>query len=295
MRSKSESVEPKRAYNGIVMRRLVAIAAFALLLSVPLWAQRGGGHVGGGGHAGSGGGHAGGFGGHTGSGSFGGSHFSGGARGVSGFRGGQGFSRGFNRASRSFSRGPYLHDGFRRNRFRGDRFDHDRFRFLNNCYGNRCGWGRGYGYGYPWWGSAYYDPWWWWNQDDQQFDDDYYGQYDMANQMNQQSLEQRMLRQEQTDGDQDAYAARAPERRRMDPDASVQSQGSPIIPPTVLVFRDQHRQEAQNYAIVGETLWNFTSQRTEKIALASLDLPATEKANEDRGVSFRIPGSAAGQ
>ncbi len=288
MRSKSESVEPKRAYNGIVMRRLVSIAAFALLLSVPLWAQRGGGHGGSGGHGGFGGG------GHAGS---GGGHFSSGARGVSSFHGAQGFSRGFNRASRSFSRGPYLHDGFRRNHFRGerfrhDRFDHDRFRFRNNCNGYRCAGG----YGYPFWGSAYYDPWWSWNQDDQQFNDDYYGQYDMANRMNEQSLEQeRMLRQEQTDGDQDTYAARAPERRSMDPASSVQPQGSPIIPPTVLVFRDQHRQEAQNYAIVGPTLWNFTSQRTEKIALASLDLPATEKANEDRGVSFRIPGNAAGQ
>lgn len=118
----------------------------------------------------------------------------------------------------------------------------------------------------------------------------------MANQMNEQSLEeQRMLRQEEADGDQDAYAPRAPERRYADPTPSARPEGSPIIPPTVLVFRDQHREETQNYAIVGQTLWNFTSQRTEKIALASLDLPATEKANEDRGVRFRIPGSAEGQ
>jgi hypothetical protein len=276
------------------MRRLASIAAFALLLCVPLWAQHGGGgHGGGGGHAGFSGGHSGG----VSSGSFGGGHFSGGTRGASSFSGPlSGASRGFSSrgfTSRNFSRGPYLHDGFH-----GNQFGHVQFHtygFRNNCYGYRCGWGWGYGYGYPWWGSAYYDP-WWWNQDDRNFDNDYYGQYDMANQMNEQSLEQqRMMRQEEADGDQDAYAPRAPERRRMDPVPSAQPQGSPIIPPTVLVFRDQHREETENYAIVGQTLWNFSPQKTEKIALANLDLPATEKANDDRGVTFRIPGSVEGQ
>ena len=283
------------------MRRLASIAAFALLLSVSLWAQHGGGGghggFGGGGHAGFSGGHSGG----VGSGSFGGGHFSGGTRGASSFSGplsgaSRGFgSRGFSSrgfTSRNFSRGPFLHNGFRGNRFGRERFRS--YGFRNNCYGYGCGWG--YGYGYPWWGSAYYDPWWWWNQDDRDFDNDYYGQYDTANQMNEQSLEQqRMLRQEEADGDQDAYAPRAPERRSMDPAPSAQPQGGPIIPPTVLVFRDQHREETQNYAIVGQTLWNFSPQRTEKIALANLDLPATEKANEDRGVTFRIPGSVEGQ
>jgi len=61
------------------------------------------------------------------------------------------------------------------------------------------------------------------------------------------------------------------------------------MPPTVLVFRDQHQQEVQNYAIVGQTLWNFSPGRTQKIPLANLDLSATEKANDDRGVTFRVP------
>jgi len=269
----------------------MSIAALTLLLCVPLWAQHGGGsHGGGGGHGGfGGGGHAGGFGGHVGGGSFGGRHFSGGPGGVSGFHGNPG--RGFNPSVRGFSRGPFLHDGFRGARFR-DRGFH-RFRFGNNCWGFRCGGGWG---GYPWWGSAYYDPWWWWNQDDQQFDADYYNQYARADEMNQRSLEeQRLLRQEEADGDQDAYAPRAPERGYANPAPSAQPQGDPIIPPTVLVFRDQHREETQNYAIVGQTLWNFSPQRTEKIAIANLDLPATEKANDERGVSFRIPGNLAGQ
>jgi len=67
------------------------------------------------------------------------------------------------------------------------------------------------------------------------------------------------------------------------------------MPATVLVFRDQHRREINNYAIVGQTLWNFNSGRTEKIALADLDLPSTEKANDDRGVTFRVPATGEAQ
>lgn len=273
------------------------IAAFALLLSVPLWAQHGGGHGGGGhagfggGHAGFGGGHGGGIAGRAGGGSFGGGHFSG-----RGFPGGRGsFSRGAGRAfvnssHSSFSRRPVLRDGFRGRRFR-DR-DFNRFRFRNRCWG--CGRS-----GYPWWGSAYYDPWWWWEQDDRRFDEDYYRQYEIANEMNEQSLEQqRMLRQEEADGDQDVYAPRRSEQRSeraADPLPNAQSEGAPIISPTVLVFRDHHQAEVRNYAIVGETLWNFAPQHTRKIALTDLDLAATEKANEDRGVTFRIPTVNEGQ
>jgi hypothetical protein len=264
------------------MRRSASIAAFVLVLSLSLWAQRGGGGhgggghggFGGGGHAGFGGGHIGGFGGHVGGGSFAGGHFSGGPRGVSGFHGGNGFVH----SNHFGSRGPFLHDGFRQERFHT-------FGFRNNCFGWRCGWGWS-----PWWGAAYYDPWWWWNQDDQQFDNDYYRQYQIANEMNQQSLEQqRMWRQEEADGDQDAYA---PQRPNADPAPNPQGPDTSTDsndPPTVLVFRNGQREETQNYAIVGAMLWSFTRERTQKIALARLDLAATEKVNLERGVDFHIP------
>jgi hypothetical protein len=63
----------------------------------------------------------------------------------------------------------------------------------------------------------------------------------------------------------------------------------------VLVYRDQHKEEVSNYAIVGQTLWNFSSQRTKKIPLADLDMAATEKANDDRGVAFNVPATHSGQ
>lgn len=72
-----------------------------------------------------------------------------------------------------------------------------------------------------------------------------------------------------------------------DPPEPVASQ-----PATVLIFKDGHKSEVQNYAIVGGTLFDFTDGRSRKILLADLDLPATLKANDDRGVDFQIPAKA---
>ena len=60
--------------------------------------------------------------------------------------------------------------------------------------------------------------------------------------------------------------------------------------PTVLVFRNGHQQEVTNYAIMGDSLYVFDQAR-KKIALADLDIPATVKANDDRGVEFNLPPS----
>jgi len=60
-------------------------------------------------------------------------------------------------------------------------------------------------------------------------------------------------------------------------------------PTTMLVFRDQHTEEVGNYAIVGQTLWILSEQKAGKVPLDTLDIPATTKANEDRGVDFRLP------
>lgn len=255
------------------MRRLIFIAAFTLFLAVPLWAQHGGGHGGGGGHAGGfGGGHGGGFAGHSGfsGGHVGGGHFSG------GMHRSPGFSRGFNRG---------FHSGFSSRGFRGRGPIISNFGFR---HGRRWGWNR-WGWGWPWWYSGFYDPYWWWDSGSS-YDEAYERDRDRAERMNAQSLEeQRMLRQEEADGDQDVYARPSPA-----PGPS-EAQGVPMMPATVLIFRDQHTQEVQNYAIVGQTLWSFAPQRTEKILLADLDLQATTKANDDRGITFRVPSSGEAQ
>jgi hypothetical protein len=282
------------------MRRLMLIPAFALFLAVPLWAQHGGGHGGGGGHAGGGfggGGHAGFSGGHSGGGFSGGGRVSSGARSAPNLAGG--VSRGFARgpafsprsSTRAFSRPfnrplnrPFLHDGFRRSRTRS-------FGFRSGCFGVPC---RGYGFYSPW-AYGYYDPYWYdpyWFWDSDSSDDNSYDQdVAAAAEMNRQSIEeQQMMRQEQADGDQDAYARPVPMRP-----IQHEAEGAAILPDTMLVFRDQHKQEVRNYAIIGQTLWNFAPQHTEKIPLSDLDVPATTKANEERGVTFRVPAGGEGQ
>lgn len=263
------------------MGRLITIAAVALLFTVPVWAQRGG--RGGGGHVGSGGMH-GGFAGPAGGGHIGGGHSFG------GMRSGSSFSRGFNHSSnRGFSHGPFRNRGFRNHHH-----DFARFGFRNNCFGFACqNWGLGWGS--PWWGWGGYDPWLWstWEDEDRRFDEDYYRQYEIANEWNRQNLEQqRMLREEEADGDQDAYAPRSSGQRHA---PASEPQPEPVGPATVLVFRDQHKEEVSNYAIVGQTLWSYSAQHTKKIPLADLDMAATEKANDDRGVTFRVPVVNQGQ
>ena len=261
------------------MRRPFLIAAFALFLAVPLWAQRGGGHAGGGraggfsGHGGGFSGHSGFSSGHAGAGHVGGGHFSG------GMHRSPGFSRGFSHRQRGFSsrgfrgrRGPII-TNFRSNHRR-----------CGNCRGF------GWGWGYPWWYSGYYDS-YWWSDHGPSYDEDYERNRQIAAEMNEQNLEEmRILRQQDAEGDQDLYARSSPQGA--DP---PESKAAAIMPATVLVFRDQHQQEVENYAIVGQTLWNVSAQRKQKIPLADLDLQATVKANDDRGVSFKVPTPPEGQ
>jgi hypothetical protein len=63
-------------------------------------------------------------------------------------------------------------------------------------------------------------------------------------------------------------------------------------PQTVLVFKDGRKLDIENYAIVGGTLYDFSEGRTKKVALAELDLAATVKQNDERGVEFRVPAAA---
>ena len=66
---------------------------------------------------------------------------------------------------------------------------------------------------------------------------------------------------------------------------------APVAPsvPVVLIFRDGHRLEVQNYAITGQTMWVFDEGNSSKIPLADLDLEATQR--ENRGVRFSLPSA----
>jgi hypothetical protein len=226
-----------------------------LLALAPLSAQHGGGHASGGGH--------GGYSSHGGG-------FAGGGHAFSGSHSGSGLAaRPF---ARAYASRPALSSrGF--NRSGGVR--------LRSGLRNRYGYGA---YGYPWLYGGIYDPYWW---GDSGSSFDYQQQYEtgLANEMNEQSLDEQRLREQV---DQDVYAKSAPVPLR-------DKERTEAVPATVLVFRDQHKEEVQNYAIVGQTLWNFAPQHTQKIPLSDIDLPATTKANDERGVDFRLPGAHEGQ
>ena len=257
------------------MRRILSFAAFLLIVSlVPVCAQRGGRGAGGGGHGGFGGAH-GGFGGHGGVTSHG---FAGPGLGGSHVAG---------------SHGAVTHMASRSGGGFGPRSDHFRGRGFDRGFRqHRFGFAYGYPYarGYPYWG--YYDPYWdWWWDSASSYDEDAARERQLAAEMNYENLqEQDRLRQQNQD--QDAYARHRPYAPAAQPSQQEQAQNEP---PTVLIFRDQHQREIRNYAIVGSTLWNFMPQRTEKIPLAQLDIPATEKANDDRGVEFHVPRASEGQ
>lgn len=83
-------------------------------------------------------------------------------------------------------------------------------------------------------------------------------------------------------------------------EAQAQAQPAPMAKPlpddqpgdpTVLVFRNGHHEQVNSYAIMGDSLYVFDEGR-KKIALADIDIPATIKVNDNRGVEFRMPPSA---
>jgi len=163
--------------------------------------------------------------------------------------------------------------GFRGGRFGGGGIHH--------CIGCRRG------FGYPWYPgyryAGYYDPYWWWDSSSSyNYDEDQARELALADEMNAASLEEQRLReQEDRDRDQDLYARRPQPR---------EEERAAAGPATALVFRDQHVEEVRNYAIAGGMLWVVNEQTSKKIPLAQLDLPATVKRNEDRGVDFQVPG-----
>jgi hypothetical protein len=240
------------------MRRWLAIAALSMAVpAVPLLGQM---------HGGSRGGAS------TGRAGFSSSGFRGGASVGSGPHFGASFGTG--------TRQPFFHSSSSLGGFRRPGFGPRRF-------GNRIFFGTvspgvfGY-YGYPaYYGGDFYSA-------DSYPTYDYYGSsYDSAqNDVAQQQqdidrLEDEVAHlREERDSDQ---------REPRDAPPPQAENSSELSTPTLLIFRDKHTQEVQNYAVVGGTLWIFGEQRATKLPLSWLDIEATTKANDDRGVDFQIP------
>jgi len=244
------------------MRRVVLVAAFALVLAAPTaWGQMRGGMR-----------------------AAPAAHFSGPVR-AGGFSGGRvhfGVAPGF--AHGGFHHPVGVHGCW--NCFHS--FSHRRFSPWCFTYGDPY-----YGYGYGYYGGSAYDA----SYYDSSSNDDYQNQRQVSDHLYQLSRELRDLRDElQSRAEQPAYtppSVRAPgpspETGGEAPKTSAKKESTRTDLATVLVFRDQRIQEVKNYAIMGKNLVVVANQRQRKIPLADLDLPATAKLNEERGVDFQIP------
>ncbi len=86
----------------------------------------------------------------------------------------------------------------------------------------------------------------------------------------------------------DSYSGRSPAR----PVAEAEDEPVSNQPDTVLVFKDGHQLEVANYAIVGSTLFDLSDGHRRKILLSELNLSATSKENDDRGIDFQLPAGS---
>lgn len=75
------------------------------------------------------------------------------------------------------------------------------------------------------------------------------------------------------------------------PAARAPAATQPRSLPTVFVYRDGRSLEVRNYAIFNQTLWVFGAETTQRIPLSEIDLPATLKLNEQRGVDVSLPNA----
>ena len=65
------------------------------------------------------------------------------------------------------------------------------------------------------------------------------------------------------------------------------------LPPAVLVYRDGHREEVADYAIVGRVIYAHNNEQggygMKNIEVSGLDIPATISTNRENGVNFVLP------
>lgn len=144
---------------------------------------------------------------------------------------------------------------------------------------------RGFGWygGYPFYGY-WSDPFWSdWNRSSYDSQADNYVQYQTANEINRLSDEVQELREEQRQ-----YRP-APSEPAPQPKGQVKLQQQPEDLPVIVVFLDKRIQEVKNYAVANEMLVVLDGNRRKKYPLADIDLAATMKLNDERGVAFEVP------
>jgi len=148
-------------------------------------------------------------------------------------------------------------------------------------------WRYGFYGGYPFY--SWYSPLWDWESSSYDSRDDYraayaQAQYQTSAEINRLAGEVEQLREERAS----APMEQVPARPAVQPEAK-NDQDLPVI----LVFLDKHIQEIRNYAVANEMVVAFDGTRTRKYPLMDIDLAATMKLNDERGVNFNVPNPVA--
>ena len=147
---------------------------------------------------------------------------------------------------------------------------------------------------YPYYAYApfgYYSPfaWDWYNSSyDRSNDDNYVMQRQTQQQFDQLYQQIQDLRDER---DERQYSQAAAPQPIPAPPVRAEAKNDPSMS-VVLVFLDRHIQEVKNYAIANEKVVVFDDHHIKKIPLADIDLAATQKLNDERGVDFQVPNPA---
>jgi len=84
------------------------------------------------------------------------------------------------------------------------------------------------------------------------------------------------------------YGAPAPDANVPDSLKQPIQNQAPVVP-TTLFFKDGHTVDIHNYAVVGNTLWALSENRSVKYPLADIDIDKTTQENEKHGVEFAVP------
>lgn len=89
--------------------------------------------------------------------------------------------------------------------------------------------------------------------------------------------------------EQEPSHASDPTRNSSEETAPAPSRKEDSSPATVFIFKDGHQVETRNFAIMGDTLYDFSTSVLKKVQLGDLDKDKTVQANEDRGITVKLP------
>ncbi|HMF74764.1 MAG TPA: hypothetical protein VK604_03790, partial [Bryobacteraceae bacterium] len=93
-----------------------------------------------------------------------------------------------------------------------------------------------------------------------------------------QQLGAQQLGAQQMNAQQGSYPAAPPSAPIPDP--------SPAPTPVTVVLRSGQKIQVQNYAVMGDSFWDFSRQPARRIPLSSIDVGASTKATQASGGEF---------